>query len=103
MERQEGAVLEGLWEPPGVTLEPRADAREVLARALAVHGIRAPLEPTGLVLRHRITHRAIEVEVWRALKPGPIATTETLKFVDLDKPRLALTAVARRAAEAIRG
>ena len=65
MIQRRGSLLDGLWEPPGVELVNGEDAREKLGAELRRLGVRAKLEPTGRVVRHAITHRAIEVEVWR--------------------------------------
>lgn len=65
MTRRRGALLNGLWEPPGVELSSGANAREALAAELRRLGVRSKLEPTGRTIRHTITHRSIEAEVWR--------------------------------------
>ena len=59
------------------------------------------LEPLGISLRHRITHHAIEVELWRGTPSKPLPRSTTLKLIDPLAPRVALTALARRAAEAV--
>jgi len=71
--RRSGALLDGLWEPPGVDLTPGVSARRALAARLRELGLRVSLEPTGRVVRHAITHRAIEVEVWRGESTGRLA------------------------------
>jgi A/G-specific adenine glycosylase len=96
--RRSGPLLEGLWEPPGVDLEPGVRARHALAAELARHGVRARLEPTGHVLRHTITHRAIEVEVWRAHPIGAPPRAPRRRYVDAGTRRVALTALARKLA-----
>src|SRR5262249_21681184 len=65
MTPRRGPLLEGLWEPPGVELPGASPARPRLARALRALGLRARLAPTGRTVRHVITHRRVEVEVWR--------------------------------------
>jgi len=101
MERQTQGLLEGLWEPPGATLDGAADARAALARALARRGLASRLEPTGIVVRHRITHRAVEAELWRATPRAAVPASPGLRFVATDAPRVALTALARHVARAI--
>ena len=100
--RRAGPLLEGLWEPPGVDLEPGMVARRPLARELARLGMRARLSPTGQTLRHTITHRAIEVEVWRAIPIESAAPSAALRFVDPGTRQVPLTALARKLA-ALRG
>jgi len=105
--RREGALLGGMWEPPGVELGPGQSARPRLAATLARLGVRARLSPTDLVLRHVITHRQIEVEVWRGRLVGAAPRSARVGLVALeaarrkrsagDPPR-ALTALARRLA-----
>jgi A/G-specific adenine glycosylase len=102
LERQSGSLLNGLWEPPGVTLAAGADPRTSLARALSRLGVRARLEPTGIVLRQRITHRAVDAALWRATPRAPVPTSTALRFVAPDAARVALTAMARRVARAMR-
>jgi A/G-specific adenine glycosylase len=97
MTRREGALLAGLWEPPGVELERGAAARASLAHALAELGVRATLTRTEEVVRHTITHRRIEVEVWRgALDSGPACTLKRARWVDPTRPEVAITALARK-------
>ena len=71
MVRRTGALLDGLWEPPGVELSPHQSARAALAAELERLGVRAKLENTKTLVRHTITHRVIEVEVWRGELKGP--------------------------------
>jgi hypothetical protein len=101
----------------------------IIARRLAVelarHGVRARLEPTGLAIRHTITFRRIEVELWRGTvegrdssrvprsvgprrassRGGAIrndrsrrdgAERPRLRFVDPLAPRVAITGLARK-------
>jgi len=96
--RREGRLLAGLWEPPGVELAPGDDARGALARALRGLGIAARLEDLGLRVRHTITHRAIEVELWRATLLRPPARSAALAWTDPAARVRALTALTRRLA-----
>jgi A/G-specific adenine glycosylase len=95
--RREGALLGGLWEPPGVELSRGQDARAALARSLAGLGIRARLADSGVRLKHAITHRSITVEVWRA---EPVASAPRAgaraRWAAPGSRALALTALARR-------
>ncbi len=96
MERREGALLAGLWEPPGVELANGAPAAPALRAALARRGLRARLAATGDLLRHTITHRAISVEVWRGAPLGATPRSARLRWVDPARPAVPLTALARR-------
>jgi A/G-specific adenine glycosylase len=94
MVRREGALLDGLWEPPGVELSPREDARAKLGAELARLGVRATIESTREIVRHTITHRAIRVEVWRgsaatgaAAWAPEFAGGRAARFVDLRRAR----------------
>jgi A/G-specific adenine glycosylase len=71
MVRRRGALLDGLWEPPGVEVQVGQRPRARLAAELARLGLDVRLAPTGRAVRHRITHREIEVEVWRGRLAGP--------------------------------
>jgi A/G-specific adenine glycosylase len=97
MVRREGVLLDGLWEPPGVELSPRVDARKALEAELRRLGVHARIEPAGKVVRHTITHRAIRVEVWRgsAARQAPgaaptLAPITAARFVDVGRARPAL-------------
>jgi len=110
MVRREGPQLTGLWEPPGVELEDRAEssrgriraarvgrrARAALGLALGRLGVRARLTPTPHLVRHVITTRRIEVELWRGVTIGPVPRRARLRWVDRDRPATALTALARK-------
>jgi len=98
--RREGPLLVGLWEPPAVVLEDGASARVALAATLRGLGLRARLEPTGRTVRHAITHRAIETELWRGRAIGPTPRSARLRYVDPARPGVAMTALARKAARA---
>jgi A/G-specific adenine glycosylase len=95
MTQREGALLAGLWEPPGVELERGVSPRVSLTHALAKLGVRVTLARTDEVVRHTITHRRIEVEVWRgALDAGPTRTPKRARWVDPARPEVAITALA---------
>jgi A/G-specific adenine glycosylase len=96
MERREGALLAGLWEPPGVELANGAAPAVALRAALASIGVRARLSDAGRVVRHTITHRAITVEVWQGALTGPAPRTARLRWVDPARPGVPLTALARK-------
>jgi A/G-specific adenine glycosylase len=98
VERLEGPRLAGLWEPPGVELDGRRTARAALGTRLAALGVRARLAPAGRTVRHAITHRAIEAEVWRGAASGAVRRSARLRWVDPERPAVALTALARRVA-----
>ena len=95
--RREGALLDRLWEPPGVELSPREPAAKALEARLAALGVSATLTDTGRRVRHTITHRSIEVELWRAVPRRSPRASATLRWADAGKRELALTALARRA------
>jgi A/G-specific adenine glycosylase len=93
--RREGALLAGLWEPPGVEVNGEGQIGRALRAALARWGVHAVLAPTGRVVKHTITHRAIEAEVWRGA-PRSARTGPGLRWVDPARPGVPLTALARR-------
>jgi len=99
--RREGALLGGLWEPPGVDLPDGAAARPALARALAAAGVRARLAPAG-VARHVMTHRVIEAELWLGVPRGAPRARAGARWVDPAAPGVGLSAFARRALAAVR-
>jgi len=96
MTQRRGVLLEGLWEPPGVEVPAGADAGARLRAALARLGLKARIRDTGRRVRHVITHRAIEVEVWE----GALATTAPAvgawRWIDSRGARVGLTALAAR-------
>jgi len=96
MERRQGTLLAGLWEPPGVELADGAPAARALRAALAGLGLRARVTHTGRTVRHTITHRAISVEVWHGALEGAAARTARLRWVDPRRPGVPLTALARK-------
>ncbi|MGH7731994.1 MAG: NUDIX domain-containing protein, partial [Candidatus Eiseniibacteriota bacterium] len=93
---REGALLAGLWEPPGVELDNGAPAGTALRAALARLGVRARLERSGHTVRHAITHRVISVEVWRGAPVGTIRRAVRLRWVDPRRAAVPLTALARK-------
>jgi A/G-specific adenine glycosylase len=96
MERREGALLTGLWEPPGVELANGAAAGRTLRSALTALGLAARVTATGRMVRHTITHRAISVEVWHGALVGAAPRTARLRWVDPRRPAVPLTALARK-------
>ena len=108
MERRSGALLDGMWEPPGVEMNGERGAGPSLRAALARLGVRARLRRTDSAVRHTITHRAIVVEVWRgeplAATPGARAAKLRAprgggaRWVDPARPGVPLTALARKLA-----
>lgn len=96
MTRREGALLGGLWEPPGVELPDGVTPARVLRPALTRLGLAARLEPAGRSVRHTITHRAITAEVWRGTLSGTVPRRAGLRWVDPARPGVPLTALARK-------
>jgi A/G-specific adenine glycosylase len=96
MARREGALLAGLWEPPGIDLANGSAAGPALRAALARLGARVRLVATGRVVRHTITHRTIAVEVWRGTPVGATRRRADLRWVDPARPGVPLTALARK-------
>ena len=113
MVRRSGALLDGLWEPPGVEVSSREDARTALTAELARLGVRARIESTGQIVHHTITHRAIAVELWRgALSTAAIADQSirasrgggpppagrsrpvAARFIDIRRPQVPITGLA---------
>jgi A/G-specific adenine glycosylase len=94
--RREGELLGGLWEPPGVEIAGGRAPRRALGAALARLGLEVRLSPTRHVIRHTITHREIEVEVWRGRLRAP--APRACRFADPARRELALTALARKLA-----
>ena len=99
--RRDGALLSGLWEPPGVELGRGEDGPARLAAALAALGLRARLRDAGVRVRHTITHRDIAVEVLEGELTGtaPRAGAKW-RWAEPGSRSLALTALARRLLEA---
>ena len=95
--QRHGALLNGLWEPPGVDLERGDDAAARLRARLAEYGVRARLTDRGERVRHTITHRDIEVQVFEGTLAGvaPRATTR-LRWIKPGSHEMALSALARR-------
>jgi A/G-specific adenine glycosylase len=100
--RREGRLLDRLWEPPGVDLAPADPAAPALAARLEALGLRAALADTGRRVRHTITHRTIEVELWRVAAGRAPRTSGALRWADPGSRALALTALTRRVWSAAR-
>lgn len=94
--RREGALLDGMWEMPGVDLSPDADAGAALRAALRALGVKARLADSGRRVKHTITHRAIEVEVWEATGAVTAPRRAALRWTDPASRELALTALAKK-------
>jgi len=98
VERRDGPLLAGLWEPPGVELAGAGPARAALRARLAELGLRVRLMPTGRIVRHAITHREISAEVWRGTLSGALPRSRRLRWADPRERTVALTALARKLA-----
>jgi len=97
MVRRSGPLLDGLWEPPGVDLDRGEPAEPSLARALASLGLRGTLVATPVRIRHTITHRAIEAQVWRLEPRRPLPRAGArFRWVAPGERDVALSALARR-------
>lgn len=96
MKRREGALLAGLWEPPGVDLANGAPGGRALRSAMAALGLAVNVTRTERTVRHTITHRAISVEVWRGTLRGPAPRAAHMRWVDPARPTVPLTALARK-------
>jgi A/G-specific adenine glycosylase len=95
--RRTGALLDGLWEPPGVELGDHEPAERALARELASLGVRGALHATAARIRHAITHRSIEAQVWSCEPRPPVPRGNArLRWVTRGQRELALSALARR-------
>jgi A/G-specific adenine glycosylase len=71
MTRTEGTLFGGLWAVP--TAE--GHGREAARAALEAAGVRARLAPRAVSrLEHVLTHRRLDVEVWRATAPRASAS-----------------------------
>ncbi len=101
MTRLSGALLAGLWEPPGIELTARQRVRVALAAELVRLGVKASIEPSRKTVRHRITDRDIEVELWNGTLELPVPRRAALRFVDPSSPRVAITALAKRVAASV--
>ena len=95
--RREGALLAGLWEPPGVELARGEDAASALRESLARLGVRVKLTDTGERDRHTITHRDITVEIWEGeLETKAPRAGARLRWVASGTRTLGLTALGAR-------
>ena len=101
--RREGALLAGLWEPPGVDVADGDDGGPALATLLRGLGGRATPRATEVRVRHTITHRAIEVRVWTAAAGAAAIRREDTRWIDPATTDLALTALARKLVARMRG
>ena len=101
LERLSGPLLDGMWEPPGVELEADEPAGAPLREKLASLGITARLADSGERVKHTITHRRIEVEVWKGVvreKPRALSGgTGEIAFVDCDAGGVAVTSLTKKA------
>jgi A/G-specific adenine glycosylase len=79
-----------------------AAARRALSARLLGLGLRARLAPTGQIIRYTITHRDIGAEVWRGMLLGAAPRSARLRWVDPQRPGVALTALARKVARLAR-
>jgi A/G-specific adenine glycosylase len=97
MVRRTGPLLDGLWEPPGVDLAGDESGARLLARVLADFGVRGKLRATRDSIRHTITHRVIEAQVWHCEPDRPLPRAgRRLRWVAADERDLALSSLARR-------
>lgn len=95
--QRQGVLLNGLWEPPGVELARGDDAAKRLRAALAVLEVKARLSDSGERVRHTITHRDIDVQVFDGTLVGVAPRTSTrLRWAEPGSRALALSALARR-------
>jgi A/G-specific adenine glycosylase len=94
--RIDASVNRGLWEPPGVELEPDDEARAPLARAVRALGVSSRLSPTGETIRHTIMQRSIAVEVWEGTT---ISRDEVggARWITPGQSRLGITGLTRKA------
>ena len=97
LERRTGALLDGLWEPPGVDVPADGDAGALLRARLRALGVKARLTDTGRRVKHTITHRAIEVEVWSSDGPVTAGRRASLKWCDAASPEVAVSAMGKKA------
>jgi A/G-specific adenine glycosylase len=96
--RREGPLMNGLWEPPGVDLAPGEAAGPRLAAELARIGCRAPLRPMDGRVKHAITYRRIEVELWRGPAASGARPPSGARFIDPRRPAVAITGLTRKVA-----
>ncbi len=97
--QREGALLAGLWEPPGVELGPGEDARTALKRHLRALGLRARLTDSGVRVKHTITYRTIVAERWDGTLVGAAPRRPALRFADPAAADLAVTALTAKLAK----
>jgi A/G-specific adenine glycosylase len=102
--RRDGGLLAGLWEPPGVEVDPATGTATALRRTLRLLGIHARLTDTGTCERHTITHRDITVEIWRGRLTGEAPRAGgRLRWVAAGSRSVALTALGARLARRFSG
>jgi A/G-specific adenine glycosylase len=98
--RRSGTWLDGLWEPPGVTLAARAaehSAGVALGAELSRLGVPiVELSATDRRVRHRITRHAITVDVWEGRARGAVRRSDKSRWVDPHRPDVALTGLTRK-------
>jgi len=93
VERLSGSLLDGLWEPPGVELRDGEPAGPELEARLRRFGVRARLADTGRRVKHTITHRRIEVEVWEGAARAAPRPRRALRTIAPGEEGVALTAL----------
>jgi A/G-specific adenine glycosylase len=96
VERLSGPLLDGLWEPPGVELEDGEEAGPRLEARLRSLGLRVRLRDSGERVKHTITHRRIEVEVWEGEAREAIARRAGRRFISRDEISPPMTALGAR-------
>lgn len=100
--RRSGALLDGLWEPPGADVPDGASARVALRAVLRAHGLRGAIADSGVRVKHTITHRAIEIEVWTVRPAVAPPRRATLRWLAPGSRALAQSAASRKIAAAMR-
>jgi A/G-specific adenine glycosylase len=101
--RRSGALLAGLWEPPGVDVAEGADPARSLAAALRALGVDVRLRASAVRVRHTITHRLIEASVWTGTAKAGSRGGDGVRWIDPATTALALTALARKLAARMAG
>jgi hypothetical protein len=83
-----------------VDLAGHEPAERALARALTSLGLRGKLHATRVLIRHAITHRRIEAQVWRCEPRQPLPRAgPRLRWVAPGEREIALSSLARRVLE----
>lgn len=96
VERLSGDLMNGLWEPPGVDLADGEEAGPHLRARLRRLGARVRLTDSGTRVRHAITHRRIQVEVWSGRLSAAFPASPRAKLVTSPGRLPALTALGAR-------